>query len=113
DEPSAAAGVAWSARKRPCRPAFPMINIETLHDIKDRFDEVTRLMAEPDVATDPEQMRRLGREHAALKDVVQRIEHYEALLAERQGLRTLLRETQDGELVDLARAELDDLEARL
>lgn len=90
-----------------------MVNHETLQEIKNRFDEITHLMSQPEVATDSARMRQLGREHVELKEVVRSIEAYEALLQEANGLRALLREEKDPELVEMARAELEDVEARL
>ena len=90
-----------------------MINRETLHEIKRRHAEVTQEMSRPEVATDPEQMADLGREHRELAPVVQAIEAYEALLRERDGLRELIEEGGDADLEKMARAELDELEERL
>lgn len=90
-----------------------MIKLETLADIKDRFEEITRLMAQPDVATDPRKMKELGREHTSLKEVVQSIERYERMIAERDDLKGLLTEETDGELADMARDELEELEEKL
>ncbi|GIV61377.1 MAG: peptide chain release factor 1 [Rhodothermaceae bacterium] len=90
-----------------------MIDRDKLEQIKARFREVTDLMSRPEIATDPTQMAALGREHTGLKDVVEAIGRYEALLQEREDLRELIREGGDPELVRMARTELEDLEARL
>jgi peptide chain release factor 1 len=90
-----------------------MINLDTLQEIKQRFNEVTALMAQPDVATNPDRMAALGREHVALKPVVQSIERYERLLRERQDLRDLTQEEEDPDLLEMARTELDELEEKL
>ena len=90
-----------------------MIQLDRLQEIKQRFAEVTHLMAQPEIATDPVQMKQLGREHVELKDVVAGIERYEAMLKERDGLRSLVRDEKDPEMVELARAELEDVEERL
>ena len=51
-----------------------MINLEKLQDVKRRFDEVNERIAQPEVATDPEQMAKLGPEYRELTDVVKAIE---------------------------------------
>ena len=89
-----------------------MISLNTLREIKERYAENTRLMSQPEVATDRVRMKELGREHAALKEVVEAIESYELLLDEYNGLREML-DDEDAELVEIARTELEELEIRL
>ncbi len=89
-----------------------MINPEILDKIKQRHDEITQLMADPEVATDAVRMTELGKEHGELRSVVQAIDQYEALLNEREGLEELIRE-EEGELAEMARSELNALEERL
>ncbi len=90
-----------------------MINLDTLKEIKDRFEEIDRLMAQPDVATDPARIKDLGVERNQLEEVVRAIERYERMLQERADLREMLEEESDGELADMARDELEELEERL
>ncbi len=89
-----------------------MIDPQALDDILDRYREVNRLLATPDVATDPAKLAALGRERAGLDEVVGVAERYRALLKERADLRELAR-TESGEMADLAAAELEEVEARL
>src|SRR5690606_26632111 len=89
-----------------------MIDPQALDDILDRYREVNRLLATPDVATDPAKLAALGRERAGLDEVVGGGERYRALLKERADLRELAR-TESGEMADLAAAELEEVEARL
>ena len=89
-----------------------MINRDILDKIKARHEEVQQKMADPAVAGDPQQIAELGKEHSRLEDVVAAIERYEAMIEERADLRELA-EDEDGELADMAQAELDDLEDHL
>jgi peptide chain release factor 1 len=89
-----------------------MIELSKLEHIKRRFEEVEQLMADPEVATDPQQITELSKEHGELREVVAAIERYERLLEERAELRTMARE-ETGEMADLAEAELAEVEARL
>ena len=89
-----------------------MISRDILDKIKARHAEVQQEMADPAVASDPAQMADLGREHSRLEGVVKAIERYEAMLEERAGLRELA-ETEEGELADMAAAELEALQERL
>lgn len=89
-----------------------MIEFEKLEKIKHRFEEIESLMADPEVATNPERMQELGQEHSRLEEVVDAIDRYENLLEEKDNLQELVR-TESGEMEDLAKEELEELEARL
>ena len=89
-----------------------MIPSDTLRDIKARHAEVERLMAQPEVATDPAQLAALGREHAELAAIVGVIDRYEALRQERDDLREMAR-TEQGELAEMAETELEAVEEAL
>ncbi len=90
-----------------------MINREALQEIKRRHEEVTGLMSQPEIATDPERMADLGREHTELLEVVRAIDRYERMLDEQAGLREMVRDEDEPELAKMARAELEALEERL
>ena len=90
-----------------------MIKIESLQSIKDRFEEITRLMADPEVATDIARVTQLGREHGELKEVVGSIKHYEEAVEAAEELRVLIREETEEELVLMAKEELEELEEKL
>ena len=90
-----------------------VIKLSTLQTIKERYAEVQSLMSQPEVATDPNQMMELGREHSELKEVVATIEVYEKLLKDRDDLASMVDAEDDAEMVELARAELDEVEKKL
>jgi peptide chain release factor 1 len=90
-----------------------MLNLDTLHDIKRRYDEVTGLMSQQEIATDPDQMAVLGRELNELSSVVKAIKEYESLLQERNDLQEMVREEDEPEFVKMAKGELEKLEDRL
>ncbi len=90
-----------------------MIKLSILQDIKRRFDEVTGLMAQPEVATDPGRMAELGREHGELRGVASSIDRYERLLSEREELRELVESGEDPELATMAKDELEEVNERL
>jgi len=90
-----------------------MINLSSLREIKHRFEEISELMADPEVATNPDRMIALNREHVELSGVVEAIERYERLLKEQEELQKMLREETDPELLKIAREELDNLEENI
>ena len=90
-----------------------MIRLDALEEIKDRFAEIEQTMARGDVATDPRRLRELGREHTSLSDIVHAIDAYEHLIAERDDLRELIEQEPEGELAEIAREELGEVEDRV
>ncbi len=90
-----------------------MIKPETLQRIKDRFDEVMTEIAKPEVASDPKQMMKLGREHATLREVVAAINEYEGVLQEQRDLEEMARLEEDDDLREMAQMELEELADRL
>ena len=90
-----------------------MIKVESLQAIKERFNEITTLMSDPAIATNVSRMTELGREHGELKEVVDSITRYESVYGELDDLRTLIREEQEPELVQMAKEELESLEETL
>lgn len=88
-----------------------MLNPNTLADLKARFAEVNRLMAQPEVATDPKQLAELGRELSDLREIVAAIDTYEGLQQEQTDLAEMAQ--GDGELAEMAGMELEEVEAKL
>ncbi|MCS4192820.1 peptide chain release factor 1 [Salinibacter ruber] len=89
-----------------------MIEREKLDKVKHRFEEVESLMADPEVANDPDRMRELGQEHSRLEEVVAAIDRYERLLDEREELEGMIR-NESGEMEALAKEELEQIETKL
>jgi peptide chain release factor 1 len=79
-------------------------------ELRERFAEVETSLADPAVSRDPERLRDLGREHARLGPILAAAEAWE--MAERRLAedREVLRESDDPDLRELARAEIPDLE---
>ena len=90
-----------------------MIDFEKRKEIKERFQSLTDLIADPETAADPNQMATLGPEHRELSEVVEAIKKYETTLSEVEEMQELIRSEKDTELVALAREELDVLTSRL
>jgi peptide chain release factor 1 len=77
-----------------------------------QYDDLQEELAQPDVATDPDALRRLGKELSRLEPVVGAYRDLEAVRRDLRGARQLRDEESDGELRDLARGEVASLEAR-
>jgi len=85
---------------------------EALKKVEDRFEELTQLLSDPQVASDPRKLRDLSKERAQLEPTLRTLASYRrtesTLSDDRQAV-----ESGDPELSELARAEIPELEARL
>jgi peptide chain release factor 1 len=85
--------------------------LDKLAQVENRFDEITAHMARPDVASDYTKLAELARERAELDPLVTRYRTYKAVLAQIEDAQALL-EDDDADMVELAQAELAELEPR-
>ncbi len=78
--------------------------------LRARREEVEAALADPAVASDPERLRDLGREHAQLAPVLAAADAWEKARRHLEEDREILRGTGDADLKELARAEIHGLE---
>jgi peptide chain release factor 1 len=84
-----------------------------LDKVEERYEELTRLMADPAVAQDYERVAEYARERADLEDVVGVYREYKDASRELEQTETLLTDDADPELRELAEGEVARLEAEL
>ncbi|MEJ2317892.1 MAG: peptide chain release factor 1 [Gemmatimonadales bacterium] len=77
-----------------------------------RHRELTELMADPAVVSDPAKLRDLAREHSELTPIVELGAEYLAVLDQLQQAEELAAGSDDSELVELAQAEAEELSTR-
>jgi peptide chain release factor 1 len=85
--------------------------LDNLLRIETRFNELTEAMADPVIAADYTKLAEYGQERAELEPLVTRYQEYRDILTQIEGAQELLSE-EDPEMVELAQAELADLEPR-
>jgi peptide chain release factor 1 len=83
---------------------------DRLVEARERLGDVEAQLASPEVLTDPDRLRVLGRERAELDPIVRCFEDLEKGLAELEGARELVEEAEDPEMTTLAEEEVKSLE---
>jgi peptide chain release factor 1 len=78
-----------------------------------RYEELMRLLADPETLSNQERFRNLSKEHAELTPIIQTFEKFKKARADAENLKTLANTSSDAEMRDMARAELGDAEALL
>jgi len=87
--------------------------LERLAKVEERYQELTRLMADPEVAQDYERVAEYAKERADMEDVVGAYRVYRDTAEELEGTNSLLTDDADPELRELAEAEVVQLQGRL
>ena len=87
--------------------------IERLRTIETRYEEISSAIGDPAVLADQDRYRRLLIELSELQPIVDSIRLHAKLTRELEDNRSLLTQTQDRELRELAREEIDTLEIQV
>jgi peptide chain release factor 1 len=87
--------------------------IDKLTGIEGRYNELERLMADPDVAQDYTKVAEYAQERAELEEIVNAFRAYQAAEEELSGARLILADAEDEELRELAEEEAKQLETKL
>ncbi len=84
-----------------------------LKEIADRHAEVEHLMSQPETASDPNAIRRLGREYSQLQHVVALWNNMTSTQSDLDGANELLELEEDPEVLEMAKDEIQELEDKL
>jgi len=83
---------------------------EKLEELQQRYAELTSMMSDPAIASDPTQYRAIAKEHGQLEELVRASERHHDVLVEIDEAKELIDEAADEEFAALAREELSALE---
>ncbi len=88
--------------------------LNKLKSVEQTFHELTRRLADPDIATAPAEMQRVAKARSSLEEVVNTYETWKTAEEELAGARQVLKEANgDPELQEMAALEVEDLQAKL
>ena len=82
-----------------------------LESVRDRFEEIAGLLADPDVIADQNQFRNLSKEYARVEPVVQSFQQYEGILDDIAAAEEMANDT-DADIREMGQEELAGLEER-
>lgn len=85
--------------------------IKKLRAIESKYEELTGLLTNPEVLSNPAELQKYSREEAELKPLVGKIREYTKLLSDIESTEELLKEG-DEDLRELALAELNELKEK-
>lgn len=88
--------------------------LDKLKSVEQTFNELTRRLADPDVASDPNEFQKVAKARSSLEEVADTYEIWKTTQQELVDARQILREANgDPELQEMAALEVKELEAQL
>ncbi len=87
--------------------------LNRLEQLEKRYEELDRLMADPEIATDLEQLQKLAQERSGIDAVVTKYRRYKTASASLEDTKKMMEEEADEEMKAMVRQEIEDLESQL
>ncbi|HKL67830.1 MAG TPA: peptide chain release factor 1 [Bacteroidales bacterium] len=87
--------------------------LEKLLGVKERFEEVGRLITEPDIISDMKKYVRLNKEYKELEPIVEAYKNYKNVISNIESAREILSSEKDPEMREMAKTEFDELSDKL
>jgi peptide chain release factor 1 len=87
--------------------------LDKLQIVKQRFDEVSDLIIQPDIITDQKRYVQINKEYKDLKKLMDKRKEYITLTNSIKEAQEIISEGGDDEMVEMAKLELEEASARL
>lgn len=86
--------------------------LDKLEGVKERFEEVGRLITQPDIVSDMKRYVRLNKEYKDLEPIIETYKEYKNVIANIKSSKELLANESDSEMREMAKEEIEDLQKR-
>ncbi len=88
--------------------------LDKLKSVEETFHELTRKMADPDIASQPGEFQRVAKARADLEEVVTTYETWKQTVSDLEGAKQVLKEAaNDLEMREMAKLEVEELQEKL
>jgi peptide chain release factor 1 len=87
--------------------------IDKLRIVKQRFDEVSDLIIQPDIISDQKRYVRLNKEYKDLSKLVLKGEEYKSAMSNLKEAKEIIADGSDVEMVEMARMELEEANEKI
>ena len=87
--------------------------LEKLQIVKQRFDEISDLIIQPDIITDQKRYVQINKEYKDLKKLMDKREEYITLSNSIKEAQEIISDGSDEEMVEMAKMELEEASSRL
>ncbi len=89
------------------------IMFDKLEKVKSRYAEIAELLNKPEIASDQKEFTKLSKEYSALTDIVNAYNEYILVKENFENTKQLSYETNDNEMRELAKTELEQIESNI
>jgi peptide chain release factor 1 len=86
--------------------------LDKLEEIENKYDELTKILSDPEVFSDYSKSQKYSKEQSDLEDIVYKIKEYKKLLSGIKEAEEILQTDGDEGMKELAEAELEELKAK-
>jgi peptide chain release factor 1 len=87
--------------------------LDKLEQIVNRYEELTQELSSPELLSNPSSYAKAAKQHRTLEEVVRKYQSWKSLKAELADARELMDTSDDEEMREMARLELDSLQTRI
>lgn len=87
--------------------------LDKLRIVKQRFDEVSDLIIQPDIITDQKRYVKLNKEYKDLKNLVDKSEIYKSALSNLKEAKDIIADSSDDEMVEMAKMEMEEANEKI
>tara|TARA_B100000678_G_scaffold159644_1_gene133454 strand:- start:773 stop:1843 length:1071 start_codon:yes stop_codon:yes gene_type:complete len=86
--------------------------LERLSSVEEKYEELNKLLADPEVVTDHTKVQQYAKEQSVMREVVELAREYREVIKEISDLRDMLRSESDPDILSLAKDEHATLEGK-
>ena len=86
--------------------------LDRLQSLEDRYNELNKLLSDPDVISDVNKLREYSKEQSGLEEAVQTYREYKKVDSELKDAKEMLKDDLDDEMEEMVKAEITELEEK-
>ena len=90
-----------------------ILMFDQLEIIENRYDQLTKLLSDPDVVSDPDKLRKYSKEQSEIQETVEVFRIYKEHLDTIEESKEMLTETDDSEMIEMLEEEIASSEDEL
>jgi peptide chain release factor 1 len=87
--------------------------LDHLNQIETRLDDLNRRLSDPDVLSNPVQLKKLGKERAEVDEIAVKLREFKSVHDQLEEARTIIETETDDDMLELARSEVAECEPRM
>jgi peptide chain release factor 1 len=87
--------------------------LDRLQIVKQRFDEISDLIIQPDVISDQKRYVQLNQEYKTLKALAEKRDEYVMIMANMEEANEIIADNSDADMTEMAKMQLDEAKERL